>query len=42
MEKFDSRIDAYIDKSVDFAKPILSHLRELIHLADPEINKTIK
>jgi len=42
MEKFDARIDAYIEKSADFAKPILIHLRELVHRASPEITETIK
>lgn len=38
----DPRIDAYIDKSADFAKPILMHLRELVHEAAPEIKETLK
>lgn len=42
METFDTRIDAYIEKSADFAKPILKHLRELIHQASPEISETMK
>jgi uncharacterized protein YdeI (YjbR/CyaY-like superfamily) len=42
MENFDARIDAYIEKSADFAKPILIHLRELVHRASPEITETIK
>jgi uncharacterized protein YdeI (YjbR/CyaY-like superfamily) len=42
METFDKRVDAYIEKSADFAKPILNHLRALIHKASPEINETIK
>ena len=42
MERFDNRVDDYIEKSADFAKPILIHLRELIHLASPEMNETIK
>lgn len=42
MENFDSRIDAYIEKSADFAKPILNHLRELVHRASPEIIETMK
>jgi uncharacterized protein YdeI (YjbR/CyaY-like superfamily) len=42
MTKKDERIDAYIEKSADFAKPILSHLRKLIHEASPEISETIK
>ncbi|RYU90850.1 hypothetical protein EWM62_09420 [Mucilaginibacter terrigena] len=42
MEQYDNRIDAYIDKSADFAKPILTHLRQLVHRASPEITETIK
>ena len=42
MGKKDPRIDAYINKSQDFAKPILNHLRELIHKGCPEVEETIK
>jgi uncharacterized protein YdeI (YjbR/CyaY-like superfamily) len=42
MEKYDERVDAYIDKSAEFAKPILKHIRELVHKASPEITETIK
>jgi hypothetical protein len=42
MENFDARVDTYIEKSADFAKPILNHLRELVHRASPEITETIK
>src|SRR6266705_559548 len=38
----DPRIDAYIAKSADFAKPILSHLRKLVHAACPGVQETIK
>lgn len=38
----DKRIDAYIGKSGDFAKPILTHLRKLIHEVCPEVNETLK
>ena len=38
----DPRIDAYIAKSADFAKPILTHLRQLIHKACPDVAETIK
>lgn len=40
--KKDERIDAYIEKSADFAKPILTHLRQLVHEASPEIEETMK
>lgn len=38
----DKRIDAYIAASADFAKPILTHLRVLVHKACPEVTETIK
>ncbi len=38
----DRRIDAYIAKSADFAKPILTHLREIVHEACPEVEETMK
>ena len=42
MEQYDPRIDAYIAKSADFAKPILIHLRELIHKTSSNISETVK
>lgn len=38
----DARIDLYISKSAVFAKPILIHLRKLVHVACPEVEETIK
>lgn len=38
----DSRIDAYIAKAPDFAKPILIHLRKLAHQACPAVEETLK
>lgn len=38
----DPRIDAYIEKSADFAKPILRHIREVVHSAVPEVEETLK
>lgn len=38
----DPRIDTYIASSADFARPILSHLRELVHAACPDVEETIK
>jgi uncharacterized protein YdeI (YjbR/CyaY-like superfamily) len=38
----DPRIDAYIEKSADFAKPILLHIRELVHTACPDVEETMK
>lgn len=42
MAKKDPRIDAYIARSADFAKPILKHLRKLVHAGCPEAEETIK
>jgi uncharacterized protein YdeI (YjbR/CyaY-like superfamily) len=42
MPKFEPRVDAYIAKSAAFAQPILSHLREMIHAAVPDIEEAIK
>ena len=42
MKNTDKRIDAYIARSADFAKPILTHWRELVHKACPEIVETMK
>ena len=38
----DPRIDAYIARQADFARPILEHLRRLVHDAAPEAEETIK
>ena len=38
----DPRVDAYIAKSADFAKPILEHLREVVHAACPDVEETMK
>ena len=42
MEQYDPRIDAYIEKSADFARPILKHIRQLVHQTSPLISETIK
>lgn len=42
MGKKDPRVDAYIAKSAEFAKPILHHLREVVHDAVPDVEETIK
>lgn len=42
MPTVDSRVDAYIEKSAEFAKPILTHLRKLIHKACPDVTETLK
>ena len=38
----DERVDAYIAKQADFARPILQHLREAVHAACPECEEAIK
>jgi hypothetical protein len=38
----DPRIDAYIAKSAKFARPILKHLRALVHAGCPDVVETIK
>lgn len=42
MANFDPRVDEYIRKSADFAKPILEHIRALVHQACPEVQETMK
>ena len=42
MPAHNPKVDAYIDGSADFAKPVLTHLRKIIHQADPRIEETIK
>jgi len=42
MGKKDKKTDAYIAKSADFAKPILSHIRELVHKACPDTEEVMK
>jgi uncharacterized protein YdeI (YjbR/CyaY-like superfamily) len=37
-----ARIDAYILRSADFARPILDHIRKLVHKAWPGVEETIK
>ena len=36
------QIDAYVAKSADFAKPILNHLRELVHKTCPDAEEKMK
>jgi uncharacterized protein YdeI (YjbR/CyaY-like superfamily) len=38
----DPRIDAYIGRQADFARPILEHLRGVVHAACPEAEETLK
>jgi len=38
----ESKIDTYIAKSADFARPILQHLRKLVHEGCPGVEETMK
>ena len=38
----DPRVDAYIERSAEFARPILLHIRKLVHKACPYIEEKIK
>jgi uncharacterized protein YdeI (YjbR/CyaY-like superfamily) len=38
----DPRVDAYIDKAPEFARPILVTLREAVHTSCPEAEETLK
>lgn len=42
MGEKDKRVDAYIEKAQPFAKPILIHLRKLVHKVCPDTEETIK
>jgi uncharacterized protein YdeI (YjbR/CyaY-like superfamily) len=42
MPTIDPRVDAYIARSQDFAKPILTRVREMVHDACPDVQETIK
>ena len=38
----DARVDAYIAKAQPFAQEVLTHLRELVHQAVPDVEETMK
>ena len=38
----DPRVDAYVAKSAPFARPILAHLRHIVHAACPDVEETMK
>jgi uncharacterized protein YdeI (YjbR/CyaY-like superfamily) len=42
MPILDPRIDTYIAQSPEFARPILTHLREVVHGACPDVEETMK
>ncbi|MCA1560185.1 MAG: YdeI/OmpD-associated family protein [Acidobacteria bacterium] len=38
----DARVDGYIAKSAPFARPILSHIREVVHAGCPDVEEAMK
>jgi uncharacterized protein YdeI (YjbR/CyaY-like superfamily) len=42
MGKKDARVDAYIAKSAEFARPILKHIRKIVHAALPAVEEDLK
>ena len=42
MGKKEKIVDAYIAKAADFARPILNHIRELVHKTCPEVEEKMK
>ena len=42
MASRDPRIDAYIAKAAPFARPLLRHVRKLVHQGCPEVEETMK
>lgn len=42
MTQFNKKVNDYITKSESFAKPILEHLRQVIHDTCPEVQEDIK
>lgn len=42
MPTLDPRIDSYIANSAEFARPILEHLRAVVHAACPDVEETMK
>jgi len=42
MARRDPRVDAYIKRAQPFARPILKHLRKIVHAGCPDCEETIK
>lgn len=42
MSQLNTKVDSYISKSVDFAKPIMEHLRQVVHETCPDVQEAIK
>lgn len=42
MSERNPRVDTYVARSAEFARPLLEHLRDLIHRACPDVTEEIK
>lgn len=42
MSRFEPHTDDYIEKAADFARPVLAHIRELVHRVCPDIEEKMK
>lgn len=42
MPRKDPRVDRYVKKASPFARPILKHLRKIVHIGCPDVEETIK
>ena len=42
MGKKDPRVDVYINKAREFAKPVLEHIRDFVHETCPDVEEKIK
>jgi len=42
MEKYNAKVDEYIEKSPDFSKPVLNQIRAVVHECHPDIEEAIK
>ncbi|MFN2508854.1 MAG: YdeI family protein [Chthoniobacterales bacterium] len=42
MIKKDPRVDAYISSAAEFARPILKHIRKVVHAGCPDVQETVK
>ncbi|MDB6164259.1 MAG: hypothetical protein JWL98_1691 [Xanthomonadaceae bacterium] len=42
MTRRDPRIDAYIARQAEFARPVLAYMRDVVHEACPDVEETMK
>jgi uncharacterized protein YdeI (YjbR/CyaY-like superfamily) len=42
MGRKDPRVDDYIDGAAEFARPVLKHLRKMVHTGCPDVEETLK